>query len=99
MTKMDPVVHFEMPSKDRERVRKFYTEVFGWQMTQLGDEMGNYILANTSPVDENMMHLNKGAINGGFFDYKDDNLNNAPHLVIQVEDLGESIEKVTKSGG
>lgn len=99
MTKMDPVVHFEMPSKDRERVRKFYTEVFGWQMTQLGDEMGNYILANTSPVDENMMHLNKGAINGGFFDYKDDELNKAPHLVIQVEDLDESIEKVTKSGG
>ena len=82
--KQSPVVHFEMPAKDKARVKKFYEQVFGWQMQQLGEEMGNYILAGTSPIDANQMHINKGAINGGFFEYKDDQLNRNPHLVIQV---------------
>ncbi len=97
--KQSPVVHFEMPTKDKERVKKFYAETFGWQMTQLGEEMSNYVLAGTTPVDENQMALNPGAINGGFFDYKDDELNRAPHVVIQVENIDESIEKVMKNGG
>lgn len=97
--KMDPVVHFEMPAKDKSRVSKFYSEVFGWQMQQLGAEMGNYILAGTTPVDENQMVVNPGAINGGFFEYKDEPGFTAPHIVIQVENLEESMEKVKKSGG
>lgn len=99
MKKMDPVVHFEMPAKDKARVKKFYEEVFGWQMSQLGSDMGDYILAGTTPVDENMMAKEPGAINGGFFEYKDEDGFNAPHLVIQVEDLNASIEEVKKSGG
>lgn len=97
--KQSPVVHFEMPAKDKERVAKFYSEAFGWQMNILGPEMGNYILAGTTPVDQNQMALNPGAINGGFFEYKDDELNRAPHVVIQVENLDESIELVKKNGG
>ena len=34
--KMDPVVHFEMPAKDKSRMRKFYETAFGWQTEQLG---------------------------------------------------------------
>lgn len=45
---MNPVVHFEMPAKDKKRVLEFYTKVFGWNMKQLGNDMGNYILAGTS---------------------------------------------------
>jgi predicted enzyme related to lactoylglutathione lyase len=94
-----PVVHFEMPAKDKKRVSDFYSKVFGWQMNQLGLEMGNYILAGTSPVDENQMHLEKGAINGGFFDYKDDELNRVPHIVISVDNIDESIKSVKDAGG
>lgn len=97
--KMDPVVHFEMPAKDKSRVSKFYSEVFGWQMQQLGAEMGNYILAGTTPVDENQMAINPGVINGGFFEYKDEPGYTVPHIVVQVENLEESMEKVKKSGG
>lgn len=97
--KMSPVVHFEMPAKDKKRVIDFYTKVFGWQMQQLGEEMGGYILAGTTPVDENRMAKEPGAINGGFFDYKDDELNRVPHLVISVENLEESIKAVKGSGG
>ena len=59
MTKMNPVVHFEMPAEDKKRVAEFYTKVFGWKMNQLGSDMGDYLLANTSPMDENNMHVNK----------------------------------------
>lgn len=97
--KKSPVVHFEMPAKDKARVSKFYTDVFGWQMTQLGEEMGNYVLAGTTPVDENQMAINPGAINGGFFEYSDKPGFTSPHVVIQVENLDESIEAVKKSGG
>ena len=37
---MDPVVHFEMPFEDRERMAKFYRSAFGWQTQMLGEEMG-----------------------------------------------------------
>ena len=97
--KQSPVVHFEMPAKDRKRVVEFYKNVFGWDMMQLGAEMGNYILAGTTPVDENQMALNPGAINGGFFDYKDEPGFNAPHIVIQVGNLEDSMKNVKEKGG
>ncbi|NJD77794.1 MAG: alpha/beta fold hydrolase [Candidatus Methanoperedens sp.] len=34
--KMNPVVHFEMPYENRERLVKFYAKAFGWQMQKLG---------------------------------------------------------------
>lgn len=95
--KMNPVVHFEMPAEDNNRAKKFYEEAFGWKMAQLGPEMGDYLLAATSPVDENNMHINKGAINGGFF--KKGDYGTMPHIVISVDDLNEHMEIVNKAGG
>ena len=97
--KMNPVVHFEMPAKDRKRVADFYAKVFGWKMNQMGAEMGNYLLAQTAETDENNMVKTPGAINGGFFDYKDEEGFNKPHLVVSVEDLNKSMEDVKSAGG
>src|SRR4030095_3126758 len=44
----NPVVHFEMPYEDAERLQAFYRSVFGWQMNLFGAEMGNYVLAQTA---------------------------------------------------
>jgi len=99
MAKPNPVVHFEMPAKDKKRVSEFYAKVFGWNMMQLGSDMGNYLLAQTTETDEKGMVKTPGAINGGFFDYKDDDFNRAPHLVIAVDNLDESIQAVEKAGG
>ena len=65
--KMDPVVHFEMPYENSERLMKFYSEVFGWQLQKMGQEMGDYVTASTTETDENRMVKTPGAINGGFF--------------------------------
>lgn len=99
--KMSPVVHFEMPAKDNKRVKKFYEEAFGWQMVQLGEEMGGYILANTTEVDEKTQRPKEpGAINGGFFGYDPKNLKlQYPSIVISVENLDKAMEAVKKAGG
>lgn len=94
---MNPVVHFEMPAEDKARVKKFYEEVFGWNMTQLGAEMGDYLLAGTSPVDDKQMHINKGAINGGFYQKGKDGT--IPHIVISVDDVVAHMEMVKRGGG
>jgi predicted enzyme related to lactoylglutathione lyase len=96
--KSNPVVHFEMPYKDNERVMNFYSKAFGWQMKKLGSEMGDYVLAGTTETDENMMIKTPGTINGGF--YKPDPSNPPiPSVVISVDDLNVSIKKVTAIGG
>ena len=99
MTKQNPVVHFEMPAKDKKRVAEFYSKVFGWNMIQLDKNMSNYLIAQTAETDQNRMVKTPGAINGGFFDYKDDDLNRVPHLVISVNNLDESMKLVKEAGG
>lgn len=97
--KMNPVVHFEMPAEDKERMSGFYTKAFGWQTKQLGPEMGEYVLVTTTEVDDKMMPKKPGEINGGFFQKTDDKPAQYPSVVIQVDDIKESMKKVEKAGG
>lgn len=97
----NPVIHFEMPAKDRNRAKKFYEEAFGWTMTQLGPEMGNYLLATTTPTDEKTkLPKEPGAINGGFFEYNDKNPGlQYPSVTISVPDLRQAMQAVENAGG
>lgn len=97
--KMNPVVHFEMPAEDKKRMAGFYTKVFGWKTQQLGEEMGNYVLATTTDSDEEGRPQKLGAINGGFFQKTDDKPSQYPSVVIAVEDIKEHMRKVEKAGG
>lgn len=99
MNKSNPVVHFEMPAKNKDRVAKFYSEAFGWNMNKMGQNMGEYVLAQTAETDEHNMVKRPGAINGGFFEYKDEPLYKVPHLVISVDSIEEAMEKVKQQGG
>jgi uncharacterized protein len=98
MTRMDPVVHFEMPYENSESLVKFYTRVFGWQMQQLGKDMGEYVLAATTETDDKMMVMKPGTINGGFFP-KSPEMPQYPSVVIAVEDIKVAMKKVTDAGG
>ena len=95
---MNPVVHFEMPFDNRERMAKFYRSAFGWQTQMLGEEMGNYVLATTTETDETGPKK-PGAINGGFFPKKPDWPAQYPSIVIAVDDIAQALRKVTDSGG
>jgi hypothetical protein len=96
---MNPVVHFEMPAEDRKRMSEFYTRVFGWKTEQLGEDMGNYVLATTTEVDEKGYPKRPGAINGGFYEKTDDKPAQYPSVVIAVEDIKAHMKKVEKAGG
>jgi predicted enzyme related to lactoylglutathione lyase len=95
---MNPVVHFEMPAEDRKRMADFYTKVFGWKTEQLGEDMGNYVLATTTDSDEKGPKK-PGAINGGFFQKTDDKPAQYPSVVIAVENIREHMKSVERAGG
>jgi len=96
---MDPVVHFEMPYEDRQRMARFYSSAFGWQTQMFGEDMGNYVLATTTESDQSGKPKTPGRINGGFFPRKPDWPAQHPSVVVAVEDIRKSIKKVTDAGG
>jgi len=96
---MNPVVHFEMGYFDRERMKKFYQTAFDWQLQQMGPEMGNYVLAYTTEVDENGMVKAPGTINGGFYEKTDNPLSHPPSVVIAVQDIHNAMKAVEAAGG
>ncbi len=95
---MNPVVHFEMPYDNRERMAAFYQSAFGWQTHPLGEEMGNYVLAHTTETVDGMVRT-PGTINGGFYERKPDWPAQHPSVVIAVDDIRAAMQQVTAAGG
>ena len=93
-----PVVHFEMPYKDAQRVSEFYKKAFDWQMQVMGGDFQNYVLAVTTESDEKSGRpKNPGAINGGFFERSEEN--NVTSVVISVENIDEAMKGIETAGG
>jgi len=95
---MNPVVHFEMPYDDQERMANFYESVFGWQLERLGEQMGHYVLATTA-VKDARPGAPAGSINGGFYPKRVDMPAQYPSIVIGVEDIRAAMNQVTQAGG
>lgn len=101
---MNPVVHFEMPYENRDRMAKFYETAFGWQIQMLGEELGNYMLVTTAKSDAKP-GAPAGAINGGFFSQaarrsiQPEWPIEAPSIVVGTTDIQESMDKVIQAGG
>ena len=95
---MNPVVHFELPCDDRERVARFYRQAFGWKMEMLGPEMGNYVLATTAQTDARP-DVPRGSINGGIFTRTPDMPPMHPSVVIGVGDIRAAMQAVRDAGG
>jgi hypothetical protein len=96
---MDPVVHFEMPYEVPDRLVKFYSQAFGWQMEKQAPDMGDYVTATTTETDEKKMAKTPGAINGGFFPRKPDWPAQHPSVVIAVDDIKKAMKRVSDAGG
>lgn len=95
---MNKVVHFEIPADDLERAKKFYSEIFGWQ---LQDVPGGhpYTLAMTSALDENQKPKEPGTINGGMLQkFKEDPVQTIS-ITIDVDSIDESLKKIEAEGG
>jgi predicted enzyme related to lactoylglutathione lyase len=99
MSKPNPVVHFEMGYNDKKRMVDFYATVFGWKGQEMGPEMGNYVVMQTTETDDKGMIKKPGNINGGFYQKTENPLSHAPSVVIAVEDINKSMKDVEAAGG
>lgn len=95
---MNPVVHFEMPYQDKQRMADFYATAFGWKPQMLGPEMGDYVVMSTTELDERTQFPTQpGRINGGFF--KKTKENPHPSVVVAVDDIQAAMKKIAAAGG
>ena len=98
---MNRVVHFEIHAKDLDRMQQFYSDVFGWKITNLGPQMGNFRMIETG---ENEPGEKWPGINGGITPRMGEPAAsgqpvNAYVCTISVNDLDVYIDKVKKAGG
>ena len=96
---MNPVVHFEMPYDNRERMAKFYKSAFGWRTEMLGEDMDKYVVATTTATGDDHRPKERGAINGGFYAKKADWPAQYPSVVIAVDDIDDAARKFKQAGG
>lgn len=98
---MNRVVHFEIHAKDLDGAQKFYGEIFGWKITDLGPQMGNYRMVSTG---EDEAGAQWPGINGGITP----RMGNPPSggepvnafvCTITVDDVDSFIQKVKGAGG
>lgn len=88
------IVHFEIPANDVEKLKKFYTDLFGWKMEKMfGME---YYGVSTVPMDEKGNLIRPG-VNGGL--YKKNKTEQQSVNYIGVESVDEYSKKVTDLGG
>lgn len=93
---MAGVVHFEIPTDDKERANTFYQSAFGWNLTPM-QEM-DYTIAITTPSDEQTgAPTAPGAINGALFP-RTEHLR-TPVITIDVEDIDAALAQVESAGG
>jgi uncharacterized protein len=88
------IIHFEIPANDVEKVKKFYTDVFGWKIEKLPDM--EYYSITTVPVDEKGNVIRPG-VNGGL--YKREQPMQQPVNYIWVESVEEYSKKIEAMGG
>ncbi|MBV8519386.1 MAG: VOC family protein [Acidobacteria bacterium] len=83
-----PVVHWELWSKDPEKVGRFYADVFDWEVTFI--EALNYRLVDTRA---------ENGINGGITTPQDGPWPGNLALYIDVDDLDAYRAKIEAAGG
>jgi predicted enzyme related to lactoylglutathione lyase len=98
---MNRVVHFEIHAKDGDAMQKFYEDVFGWKITNLGAQMGNYRMIVTG---EDAGAEKWPGINGGMTPRHGDPAAsgqpvNAFVCTISVDNVDTYIDKVKSAGG
>ena len=89
------IVHFEIPADDVEKLKKFYSELFGWKIEKMPGPMDYWGIA-TVPVDDKGMPMRPG-VNGGMM--KKQNPEHKPVNYIAVESVDEYVKKIEALGG
>lgn len=82
----EKINYIELPSKNIEKTKSFFTQVFGWEFTDYGSDYTSFI--------------NEG-LNGGFYKSKkiSSPINGSALLVFFSNDLASTQIKITNAGG
>ena len=83
----DPVMQWQLISKDPAKHSTFYADVFGWSISS--DNPLGYRIADTGSLR---------GISGGFWPAPPE-ANSFVQLFVDVEDMNATVDKVTKAGG
>ena len=94
---MDKVRGFDIPVEDMRRAKKFYHEIFDWQIRPVSGSGGDFHSVQTVPEDENGNPLGYG-INGGLYKKGTRGLETV-FLEVQVDSIDATIQKVVHAGG
>lgn len=89
------IVHFEIPADDIARAQKFYSEVFGWEISLMPGPFEYYGI-RTTETDESGMPKSFG-VNGGM--YKRMKPGQSPINYISVEEIDVYASKLVEAGG
>ena len=93
---MDKVVHFEIPADDTARAKEFYGSIFEWQLQEVPEMQ--YVTLITSPIDEQQLPTERGAINGGMYK-RSPQAPETPVITIGVDSIDDALKKVEAGGG
>jgi uncharacterized protein len=88
---MATVVHFEIPADDVERAKKFYGELFGWQIENFSGAPMDYWMVMTGRKENEM------GVDGGLM--KRQHPEQQTIVYIDVPSVDESMAKVKSLGG
>lgn len=86
---MPRFVHFELPARDPQSLARFYTEVFGWEVSKWDGPVDYWMIRSgpdTTP-----------GINGGF--YTPDAGLSGTINTMEIDDIDGYLAKVTANGG
>jgi predicted enzyme related to lactoylglutathione lyase len=83
----DPVIHFEIVSKNAEKLHSFYSDVFDWKID-----------AN-NPMNYGIVDNGGEGINGGIGGPPDDSYPGHVTFYISVSDPAATLEKIESFGG
>ena len=81
---MNKFCHIEIPAPNLEKAKKFYTDVFGWEVEVM--EGGNYAFF-------------KDGLIGGGFDPDMKVAKGGPNLVIECDDILAKMDEIIVAGG
>jgi len=89
------IVHFEIPADNVEKLRRFYSKLFGWKIEKMPGPT-DYWMIETVPVDEKGMPIRPG-VNGGMM--KRQNPEHKPINYVAVESVDEYAKRIETLGG
>jgi predicted enzyme related to lactoylglutathione lyase len=100
---MPTVVHFDIPSDNLERTKKFYTELFGWKMDKMpGTDQREYWMFSTTTNERGGSNSGGGGgeqqtVSGGMMERQ---MPQEPIMIyIGVDSVTQYSNKVERLGG